>query len=144
MRQRMTRRVFLRQAEGAAGLVILSGGPAARTYAANSKLGVALIGVGGRGRWFVDEIPKLETVVAMCDVNESKAAGHHRPWHVTRMEVLPGRPVRAAAGSARCRGSGGWSRPAAPCRGRRSSEATLHRQHYRARQPGCAGVPTRH
>ncbi len=83
MRQRMTRRAFLRQtAAGGAGLglVILHGGQAAHTYAANNKLNVALIGVGGRGSWFVDQIPKLETVVAMCDVNESKAANAYKAY----------------------------------------------------------------
>jgi predicted dehydrogenase len=55
------------------GLTVLPAG-LARAYAANEKVNVALIGVGGRGRWFVDEIPKLANVVAMCDVNQSKAA----------------------------------------------------------------------
>ncbi|MBM4041915.1 MAG: Gfo/Idh/MocA family oxidoreductase, partial [Planctomycetes bacterium] len=68
---RHTRRAFL---GGAAGLVVLAGDRAARTYAASDRLGVALIGVGGRGSWFVQEIPKLEAIVAMCDVNDSKSA----------------------------------------------------------------------
>ena len=47
---------------------------AARGYAANEKLNVALVGVGGRGSWFVDCIPRIgENVVAMCDVNEQRA-----------------------------------------------------------------------
>jgi len=81
MGQRITRRAFLRRsAAGGAGvsLLLLPGGRAARTYAANDKLNVALIGVGGRGKWFVDQIPKLETVAAMCDVNESKATAAYR------------------------------------------------------------------
>ncbi|HUT37497.1 MAG TPA: Gfo/Idh/MocA family oxidoreductase [Planctomycetota bacterium] len=77
----LTRRAFLRQAAaGGAGLVLLGGGQAARTYAANDKLNVALIGVGGRGSWFVDQIPKLENVVAMCDVNESKATKAYKAF----------------------------------------------------------------
>jgi len=72
---RLTRRNFLCTAAlGGAGLTILSNSRSARAWAANERLNVALIGVGGRGRWFVDEIPKLANVVAMCDVNESKAA----------------------------------------------------------------------
>jgi len=71
----LTRRTFFRNAAlGGAGLTILSHSRSARACAANERLNVALIGVGGRGRWFVDEIPKLANVVAMCDVNESKAA----------------------------------------------------------------------
>ncbi len=74
MERRIARRVFLRRVAGGVSIAVLASGRSARTYAANGKLGVALIGVGGRGSWFVQEIPKLETVVAMCDVNESKAA----------------------------------------------------------------------
>ena len=73
--RRQTRRSFLRHAAlGGAGLTILSNSGSARAYAANEAVHVALIGVGGRGRWFVDQMPKLANVVAMCDVNESKAA----------------------------------------------------------------------
>lgn len=35
---------------------------------------MALVGVGGRGEWFVDTIPRMERVVAMCDVSEQKLA----------------------------------------------------------------------
>ena len=72
---RQTRRGFLRDAAlGSAGLVILSNSRSARAYAANEKLNVALIGVGGRGRWFVDEIPKIENVVAMFDAADEFGA----------------------------------------------------------------------
>jgi len=74
MRHRMTRRDFIRSAALGAGVLVLANSRSSRTYAANEKLNMALIGVGGRGKWFVDEIPKMENVVAMCDVNESKAA----------------------------------------------------------------------
>jgi len=73
MKGRISRRDFVRGAAVGAGLLVLADSRSARTFAANDKLGVALIGVGGRGRWFVGQIPKLETVVAMCDVNQSKA-----------------------------------------------------------------------
>jgi len=44
-------------------------------YAANEQLGIALIGVGGRGQWFVETIPRIgQRVVAMCDVNDARAA----------------------------------------------------------------------
>jgi hypothetical protein len=58
--------------------VILSNSQSARAYAANDKLNIALIGVGGRGKWYVDVIPKQANVVAFCDVNESKAVAAYR------------------------------------------------------------------
>jgi len=70
------RRGFLRNAAlGGAGLLILDTSRSVRSYGANERLDIALIGVGGRGRWFVGIMPKLGTnVVAMCDVNERKAS----------------------------------------------------------------------
>ncbi len=77
--QQQTRRGFLRIAvAGGAGLVILANPWSAHTYAANEKLNVALVGVGGRGKWYVDTVPKMENVVAMCDVNESKAQAAYK------------------------------------------------------------------
>lgn len=52
-------------------------------YAANEKLQAALIGVGGRGRWFVETIPKMAEVVALCDVNELKVEEAFRFWEET-------------------------------------------------------------
>jgi len=70
---RMTRRAFLASAATAgAGFVLLRQSASARTYQANEKVNVALIGVGGRGTWFLDNIPKMENVVAWCDVNRLK------------------------------------------------------------------------
>ena len=76
MKSRMNRRVFLKNtAIGGAGLVILGNSQLVRTYGANEKLNVALIGVAGRGSWFVTAIPNIRAnVVAMCDVNEHKAS----------------------------------------------------------------------
>lgn len=72
----ISRRGFLRNVGvGGAGLLVLNRAGSARTYQANEKLNLALIGVGGRGRWFVGTMPKLgANVVAMCDVNERKAS----------------------------------------------------------------------
>ena len=69
------RRAFLKNtAFVGLGTLLFCTSHSAYTYAANETLGIALIGVGGRGRWFVDTIPKLGTnVVAMCDVNDRKA-----------------------------------------------------------------------
>lgn len=63
-----------RQALAAAGaFLILSNSRSARTYAANEKVNVALVGVSGRGEWFVGAMPKLCNIVALCDVNEHRA-----------------------------------------------------------------------
>ena len=76
MKYRISRRGFLTNAALAgAGLLILDNSKPARSFQANEKLNIALIGVGGRGRWFVGTMPKLDTnIVAMCDVNERKAS----------------------------------------------------------------------
>lgn len=75
MQRRITRRQFLRSSAAAAGagLVILSNPASARTFAANERVNVALVGVSGRGSWFVQTMPGLSNVVAMCDVNEYRA-----------------------------------------------------------------------
>ncbi len=76
---RKTRRNFLLSAAlGGTGLVVLSDSRSAWSYVANEKLNVALIGVGGRGKWYADVIPKQANVVALCDVNESKAQAAYR------------------------------------------------------------------
>lgn len=71
----INRRVFFKTtALTGLGMLILKNSRSAYSYEANEKLNVALVGVGGRGRWFVGTIPKLGTnVVAMCDVNDRKA-----------------------------------------------------------------------
>ena len=80
MNFRISRRRFLQTSAAAgASLTILPAG-AARGYAANEKLNVALIGVGGRGTWFVGAIPPMENVVALCDVDQEKIEGAFRQW----------------------------------------------------------------
>jgi hypothetical protein len=75
MQTRMNRRDFLTRATfGGAGLLLLGSSRSARSYGANEKLNIAIIGVSGRGRWFVETIPKMENVVATCDVNDRRAA----------------------------------------------------------------------
>ncbi|MHC4405804.1 MAG: Gfo/Idh/MocA family protein [Planctomycetota bacterium] len=72
-------RFLARAAQGGMGLLILNSARSAFSYQANEKLNVALVGVGGRGRWFVDTIPRIgENVVAMCDVNGHRAAESFR------------------------------------------------------------------
>ncbi len=75
----MTRRAMLRgAAAGGVGLVLLGDSRSARTYAANAKVNVAIVGVSGRGSWFSDTMPKLCNVVAMCDVNDRRAAPYYK------------------------------------------------------------------
>jgi hypothetical protein len=78
--QHLSRRRFLgSSAAVGVGLTILPAG-LARGYAANEKVNVALVGVGGRGEWFVDTIPRMEKVVALCDVSDEKTAAAFKHW----------------------------------------------------------------
>ena len=79
MRPRIDRRAFLRSVgAGGAGLVVLAGAASSRSYAANEKLGLAHVGVGGRGRELLLGFSKRGTTVALCDVNEKKATEMYR------------------------------------------------------------------
>ena len=70
-----TRRGFMKSLSAAPFTFRLLPEGLARGYAANEKLNIALVGIGGRGSWFVDTIPKIgENVVAVCDVNDHRAA----------------------------------------------------------------------
>ncbi len=92
MKSRVNRRRFLAGAASAgAGLLILRDSSSAWSYQANEKLNVALIGCGGRGIWFVDTIPKMENVVALCDIDDRKLAETFRRWEhlAARFEKSP-------------------------------------------------------
>lgn len=83
MKTPVSRRKFIGQsAQAGAGLLILNSLQSVRAASANEKLNVAIIGVGGRGRWFVDTMPKLANVVALCDVNDQRAGNAY--------EMIPG------------------------------------------------------
>ena len=75
MQSQISRRDFIRYSTfSGAGFILLKNSKSAFSYQANEKLNIALVGVGGRGSWFVGAIPNLgQNVVAMCDVNEWKA-----------------------------------------------------------------------
>lgn len=75
MHTRTTRRNFLRtSALRGAGLLVLASPRLAFAYAANEKLNVAAIGVGGQGRGNVDNIAGLgQNIVALCDVDQARA-----------------------------------------------------------------------
>jgi len=80
MARQTTRRRFLRNtALGVSGLLVLPSTLSARTYRANEKLNVALVGVGGRGGALLGAVMRIgENVVAMCDVNQRRAAESFR------------------------------------------------------------------
>lgn len=81
MESRLTRRAFVRGAAlGGAGVLVLRDPLSARTYAANEKLNVALVGAGGRGKELVGTFARMEALVALCDVNESKAAAVYKEY----------------------------------------------------------------
>jgi len=73
MHQKVTRRDFLRSAALGSGLIILSNSRSAYTAQANEKLNIAGIGIGGRGAADVMGV-KDENIVALCDVDQSRAA----------------------------------------------------------------------
>jgi predicted dehydrogenase len=79
MATQSTRRAFLRNAAaGGMGLLLLENGRAARSYAANERVNVAIVGVSGRGSWFSDTMPRISNVVALCDVNDRRAAPYYK------------------------------------------------------------------
>ena len=77
MATRTNRREFARRAaaSAAAGCMILAGGCSVRSFLANERLRVGLVGLGHRGSWFVQCMPRIgEEVVALCDVDLERAA----------------------------------------------------------------------
>lgn len=80
MAKMISRRRFVRDA-GAAGLGFWALSGSALGQAKPSDLRVALVGLGGRGSWFVGAIPRLgPKVVAVCDVNDVKAADGYQKF----------------------------------------------------------------
>jgi hypothetical protein len=73
MKTELSRRSFLSKfAKGTASLLVLRDSQSVRGVLANAKINVALVGIGGRGRWFLDTIPRMENVVALCDADNHK------------------------------------------------------------------------
>ena len=71
--QRITRREALKISTAlGAGLWLGSSAQPARA-AANEKLNVAVIGIGGRGVANLNAVGKLENIVALCDVDDVRA-----------------------------------------------------------------------
>jgi len=81
MKTNVSRRSLLSGAvAGTAALLILEDSRSLRGAQANERINVALVGVGGRGTWFVDTVPRMENVVAICDVNEQKITETFKRW----------------------------------------------------------------
>lgn len=81
MRGHITRRTFLKGASAAGlGITILAHAGSARGFAANEKLNIAHIGCGGRGQELIDAFAPRANIVAMCDVNQTKAAIKYRQF----------------------------------------------------------------
>lgn len=76
MRRQTNRRGFLTSAAlPAAGWMILGAARSARSYQANEKLNVAVVGIGNRGRWHVSIVPRVgQNLVALCDADHQRAA----------------------------------------------------------------------
>jgi predicted dehydrogenase len=74
MNKRTNRRGFFKTATaGAAGVLVLADSRSARSYQANERLNIALIGVGERGRGFFEKVKRMEqNLVAVCDVDERR------------------------------------------------------------------------
>jgi hypothetical protein len=86
MVSRFSRRAFVKHAGmGAAGWWILRDSRSVWSYQANEKLNLAVAGVGNRGTWHAQTIPRVgENLVALCDVDRRRA----EPWR----EKLPDVP----------------------------------------------------
>ena len=73
-RPRITRRRLIAGAAGFGAGVLILPGVNARTYAANEKLNLALVGCGNRGGNLLESFLRIgENVVALCDVNQQRA-----------------------------------------------------------------------
>ena len=71
----MKRRKFLQQTTACiAGFTILRNSDSARSAQANQRVNLAHVGVGGRGRALLLEFSRQANPVALCDVNDTRAA----------------------------------------------------------------------
>ena len=79
MNARITRRAAVKATAAAPCLLTILPAGLARSYSANEKLNIALVGCGTRGRGLMEALERIgENLVAMCDVNEQRAARAYR------------------------------------------------------------------
>lgn len=78
----INRRNFLKTTAAAGGLMLLPSWSIAKAKGPNSKLNVAIIGVGGRGGAAVNALmaSKNVNVVAFCDVDDARAASYYKKY----------------------------------------------------------------
>ena len=76
------RREFLKGAAALSSLMILPSCATSKVKRANSKLQVAIVGAGGRGRAAVDSIAASSDarLVAFCDVDDARAADTYKKY----------------------------------------------------------------
>ncbi len=74
---RTSRRSFIGTVGAAAAGSFIAGchAPRTRTFSANEKLNIGIIGVAGRGGENLKEVAALENIVALCDVDSTRLAG---------------------------------------------------------------------
>ena len=82
MSKRLTRRQLLRNsALAGVGIWAARGGRGlAYNRSPNEKLNIALIGCGGRGAGNLKAVAETENIVALCDVDESRAAATYKKY----------------------------------------------------------------
>ena len=75
MSGRIARRAAVKSMVAAPWLCTILPSGLARSYSSNEKLNIALVGCGTRGRGLMEALGRIgENVVAMCDVNQQRAA----------------------------------------------------------------------
>lgn len=76
MKRSISRRRFLAGAASVGAGALALPGVSAGSYRANEKVGIALVGVSGRGSWFVGLLQRDSAMrgVALCDVDNRRAA----------------------------------------------------------------------
>ena len=91
MNSTQTRRAFLRTSALAAGTLAFPFVSTARVLGANSRLNVAGIGVGGKGWTDVTQCD-TESIVALCDVDDARAANTYKRFPQAR-RFKPAKPA---------------------------------------------------
>jgi len=76
MKRSISRRRFLAGAASVGAGALVLPGVSAGSYRANEQVGIALVGVSGRGSWFVGLLERDSAMrgVALCDVDNRRAA----------------------------------------------------------------------
>ncbi|HAV65233.1 MAG TPA: oxidoreductase [Verrucomicrobiales bacterium] len=81
-----SRRSFLRRSAAAAGVLAFPFVARRNVYGASSRLNLAAVGVGGKGAVDI-QCCATENIVALCDVDQARAAGTHAKYPAARQFV---------------------------------------------------------